>query len=89
MDLLERKAGGYMYSIEKQIRLGQLTEVRDFVVLASKYQCDVKVKSKNSVTDGKSILGILSLGLWRPITVTASGVDAKQFEKTLKRFEAQ
>ena len=78
-----------MYSIEKQIRLGQLTEVRDFVVLASKYQCDVKVKSKNSVTDGKSILGILSLGLWRPITVTASGVDVKQFEKTLKRFEAQ
>ncbi|MFY9176948.1 MAG: HPr family phosphocarrier protein [Caldicoprobacterales bacterium] len=78
-----------MYSIEKQIRLGELTEVRDFVVLASKYQCDVKVKSKNSVTDGKSILGILSLGLWRPITVTASGVDAKKFEIGLERFEAQ
>ena len=78
-----------MYSVEKQIRLDQLAEVRDFVVLASKYQCDVKVKSKNSVTDGKSILGILSLALWRPITVTASGTDAKKFEEGLERFRAQ
>lgn len=78
-----------MYSIEKQIRLDQLAEVRDFVVLASKYECDVKVKSKNSITDGKSILGILSLSLWRPITVTAIGTDAKQFEAGLSRFSSQ
>ena len=78
-----------MYSIKKQIYLDQLDEVHDFVVLASKYKCDIKVKSKNSITDGKSILGILSLRLWRPITVTATGEDAKKFGEGLERFKAQ
>lgn len=78
-----------MYNIEKQIRLDQLAEVRDFVVHASKYECDIKVKSRNSITDGKSILGILSLALWHPITVSATGSDAEQFAAGLSRFRPQ
>ena len=78
-----------MYSIEKQICLNRLVDVQDFVILASKYQCDVKVKSKNSVTDGKSILGILSLALWNPVTVSACGADAKQFAARLAKFRSQ
>ncbi|NLJ66367.1 MAG: HPr family phosphocarrier protein [Clostridiales bacterium] len=77
-----------MYSIEKQICLNRLVDVQDFVILASKYQCDVKVKSKNSVTDGKSILGILSLALWNPVTVSACGSDAKQFAARLAKFRS-
>ncbi len=78
-----------MYNIEKQIRLDHLVEVRDFVIHASKYECDIKVKSKNSVTDGKSILGILSLALWHPVTVSATGSDAKQFAAGLSKFRSQ
>lgn len=78
-----------MYNVEEQIRLGQLAEVRDFVVHASRYKCDVKVKSSNSVTDGKSILGILSLALWHPVTVSATGCDAKQFAAGLSKFHSQ
>ncbi len=78
-----------MHNIEKQIRLDKLAEVRDFVVLASKYECDIKVKSRNSITDGKSILGILSLALWKPVTVLASGSDAEQFAAGLAKFRSQ
>lgn len=77
-----------MYSIEKQICLDRLVQVQDFVILASKYECDVKVKSKNSITDGKSILGILSLALWHPVTVSAYGADAKQFAAGLTKFRS-
>lgn len=78
-----------MGDIEKEIFLDRLVEVQDFVILASRYKCDVKVKSKGAVTDGKSILGILSLALWRPVTVSATGKDAEQFARKLSRFQTQ
>lgn len=34
-----------------------------WVQMASRYQSSIKIKSNNSEVDGKSILGILSLGL--------------------------
>lgn len=78
-----------MYNVEKQIRLDQLIEVVEFVNLASKYRCDIQVKSNNSITTGRSILGIASLALWHPIIVSASGSDAEQFAAGLKKFKCQ
>ncbi|HHU48625.1 MAG TPA: HPr family phosphocarrier protein, partial [Clostridiales bacterium] len=47
--------------IERKVRLRSLTEIKDFIVLAGKYRCDVKVKTKNKIVDGKSMMGIVSL----------------------------
>lgn len=87
--LITKRGGDCVHNIEKQISLNRLAEVEDFVILASKYKCDIKVKSKNSITDGKSILGILSLALWHPITVSASGADAKHFAERLMKLHSQ
>jgi len=76
-----------MQNVEKSIRFNRLLEIRDFVNLASKYSCDVKVKSHGYVVDGKSVLGILSLALWQPVIVSASGVDADDFISKLRCFE--
>jgi phosphocarrier protein len=76
-------------TIEKQVRLEKLTEVCNFVNLASRYSCDVKVKSNNHIVDGKSILGILTLSLWRPVTVSVSGTDAEDFASRLTPFQTQ
>lgn len=76
-------------TIERQVKLEKLTEVCDFVNLASKYSCDVKVRSSNHEVDGKSILGILTLSLWKPVTVWASGEDAEEFAAQLDSFQPQ
>ncbi|MFO7154164.1 MAG: HPr family phosphocarrier protein [Caldicoprobacter oshimai] len=76
-------------TIERQVKLEKLTQVCDFVNLASKYSCDVKVKSNDHVVDGKSILGILTLSLWKPVTVSASGEDAEEFVAQLEPFRPQ
>ncbi|NLO82187.1 MAG: HPr family phosphocarrier protein [Clostridiales bacterium] len=78
-----------MNYIEKQVYLEKLTEVCDFVNLASRYSCDVKVKSNSHVVDGKSILGILTLALWEPVTVSACGTDAHDFAAKLASFKPQ
>lgn len=76
-------------TIERQVKFEKLTEVCNFVNLASKYSCDVKVKSNNHIVDGKSILGILTLSLWKPVTVSASGEDAEDFVSQLDPFQPQ
>lgn len=78
-----------MYNVEKQIRLYQLAEVEEFVNIASKYRCNIQVRSNNSITSGRSILGIASLALWHPIIVSACGADAEQFVEGLSRFRSQ
>lgn len=78
-----------MYNIEKQIRLERLIEVVEFANHASKHKCDIQVRSKNSITSGRSILGLASLSLWHPIIVSASGIDAEQFAAGLTKFKSQ
>lgn len=89
INLLSEKEVGHSMTVEQEVKLEKLTQVCDFVNLASKYSCDVKVKSNNHIVDGKSILGILTLSLWKPVTVWASGEDAEEFIAQLKPFQSQ
>ncbi|HHT66304.1 MAG: HPr family phosphocarrier protein [Caldicoprobacterales bacterium] len=65
--------------IERKIRLCSLTEVKNFIVVAGKYRCDVKVKASDKIVDGKSMMGIVSLMLSQPLTIIAQGEDADAF----------
>ncbi len=50
-----------------QISLNSVDKVRDFVNLASKLDCDLDLVSGRYMIDGKSIMGIFSLNLLKPI----------------------
>lgn len=52
-----------------QINLTMAEKVKKFVETVSKYSYDIDLKSGRFVVDAKSILGIFSLDLSKPITM--------------------
>ena len=73
-----------MKSIE--IRLSTIADVRDFVNAVAKSDIDVDLKSGRYVVDGKSIMGIFSLDLLSPITLTAHSDDTDELFASLDKF---
>lgn len=63
---------------EFQIALASIQEVRQFVNAASRSPCEVDVCAGRYVVDGKSIMGLFSLDLSRPVTVRLYGSDGDQ-----------
>lgn len=53
-----------------QISLNSVEKVRDFVNLATKLDCDLDLVSGRYMIDGKSIMGIFSLNLLKPIEMS-------------------
>jgi len=51
------------------VLLSSINSVKDFVNIVSKYECDIDLVSGRYVVDAKSIMGIFSLDLSKPITV--------------------
>lgn len=59
-----------------RIRLKTINDVNSFTKACSDYYSgDIDVKQNRQVIDGKSVLGIYSLDLTRPIDVTISTSD--------------
>ncbi|HBE14017.1 MAG TPA: hypothetical protein DCY74_07595 [Clostridiales bacterium] len=54
------------------IKLSTITDIRDFVSQVTLYDGDVDLSSGRYVVDGKSIMGIFSLDLLKPIEMTVS-----------------
>ena len=71
-----------------KIRLGTIADVRDFVNIVAKSDTDIDLASGRYVVDGKSIMGIFSLDLLSPITLTAHTDDADELFASLARFAA-
>ena len=69
-----------------QISLTLPENVKDFVNIVSKFPCDVDLRSGRYVVDAKSLLGIFSLDLSKPITVEILGDDTDEFIEAIKRF---
>lgn len=78
-----------MTKIERSVRLDRLVGIVDFINLASKYQCNITVKGHQSIVDGKSIMGIVSLALYQPLTIIAEGEDAMDFAGKLDQWKRQ
>ena len=56
-----------------QVNLQSVEDVRDFVTAASAIDCDIDVFSGRYLVDAKSIMGIFSLNLSKPLTVQVHG----------------
>ena len=60
-----------------KIRLGSISEVREFNSLAATLPGDVDLHSGRYCIDAKSIMGIFSLDLSQPLTVEAALPEAE------------
>jgi len=69
-----------------EIMLGSITDVKDFVNAVSKYENDVDLTSGRYVVDAKSIMGIFSLDLSKPIKVEIHGENCDSLMSELAPF---
>lgn len=60
---------------EFKVKLASVADVRDFVQAASMHRCDIEVVSGRYNIDAKSIMGLVSLDLNRPLNVQFRGSD--------------
>ncbi len=68
------------------ILLSSINDVKNFVNIVSRYDCDIDLASGRYVVDAKSIMGIFSLDLSKPITVEIHNDDCEQVLEALKPF---
>ena len=69
-----------------EIRLSTIADVRDFVNIVAKSDIDVDLQSGRYIVDGKSIMGIFSLDLLSPITLTAQSDETEELFAAIDRF---
>ena len=61
------------------ISLKSINDVKDFVNTVNKYDFDVDLTSGRDVVDAKSIMGIFSLDLSKPIKLEVHSDNSDQF----------
>lgn len=68
------------------IMLNTINDVKAFVNTVSKYDFDVDLISGRYAIDAKSIMGIFSLDLSKPIRLEAHSEDGEKFFDEIKPF---
>ena len=68
------------------VLLSSINDVKSFVRAASEQPCDIDVVSGRYIIDAKSIMGIFSIDLAKPIRVEVHGTpdDAERFYDAVK-----
>ena len=70
------------------VLLSSINDVKQFVNAACAQPCDIDVVSGRYIIDAKSIMGLFSLDLAKPIKVEVHGTDddARRFFEAVKPF---
>ncbi len=68
------------------IMLNTINDVKDFVTVVNKYNFDVDLISGRYAVDAKSIMGIFSLDLSKPIALQAHCDDCTEFDTDIAKF---
>ena len=73
---------------ECYVSFASVTEVHEFVTIATRHLFPIRVETENRSTDAKSIMGLFSMGLHRPLRVTTAdtGADAAHFFSALQPY---
>ena len=66
------------------IMLGSINDVKNFVNIVSVYDCEIDLLSSRYVVNAKSIMGIFSLDLSKPITLRIE--DSNKTEEILGKI---
>ena len=69
-----------------QISLQMASQVKTFVSIVQKYSYEIDLRSDRYVVDAKSILGIFSLDLSKPIYVEIHSNDCDDLLNDLNQF---
>ena len=71
-----------------RISLQMASQVKAFVSVVQKYSYEIDLRSDRYVVDAKSILGIFSLDLSKPIVVEIHSDNCDDLLNELKQFAA-
>ena len=72
--------------IDITVLFGKITDIKDFVDLTTKCRDDVVVKSGKYVVDAKSIMGLFSLDLSKPLKVEFYGNIPNDVADGMRKF---
>lgn len=70
-----------------KVLLSTINDVKEFVNIVSRYDFDVDLVSGRYAVDAKSIMGIFSLDLSKPIEVNIHSDAADEFLKEIEKFK--
>ncbi len=68
------------------VSLQAINDVKEFVNIVMRYDFDIDLVSGRYAVDAKSIMGIFSLDLSKPIELNAHTDDADAFLKDISKF---
>ncbi len=71
---------------EIKAKVNTMEDIKTFVTYLNQFSGDVDVSSAQYVVDGKSILGVFSLDLEKPLTVKFHGEIPSELEEKLAPF---
>ena len=73
---------------EVKIFLGTIERVKDFVNAVTRLDCDMDIVSGRYVMDAKSIMGIFSTDLSKPVNVRihAQGAEAEKALQVVQKY---
>lgn len=70
------------------VQISSIGDVKNFVNIVGKYDFDIDLVSDRYVVDAKSIMGIFSLDLTKPIRVDLHSDDTQAIEEELAPYIA-
>lgn len=69
-----------------KVMLSSIVDVKNFVNLVNEFEFEVDMVSGRYVVDAKSLMGIFSLDLSKPIIMRVYTEDTTELEKRLEEF---
>ncbi|MFQ9514449.1 MAG: HPr family phosphocarrier protein [Eubacterium sp.] len=69
-----------------RINLNSVKDIQEFVNIVSKFSDDIDVSSSRSMVDAKSIMGLFSLDLSKPVEVTTSGTHSDNIYAAISKY---
>ncbi len=70
------------------VKLDTINDVKNFVNAVTVFECDFDIVSERYVVDAKSIMGIFSLELSKPLALHINSDDEKEINAVLKTISA-
>ena len=75
-----------MVNYETKIQLNAINDVKEFVNTVMRFNYDIDLVSGRYAIDAKSIMGIFSLDLSKPIELVAHTEDPDELVKAISKF---
>ena len=75
-----------MVKYETKIQLNAINDVKEFVNTVMRFNYDIDLVSGRYAIDAKSIMGIFSLDLSKPIELVAHTEDPDELVKAISKF---